>query len=188
MGSGPGFLAGQGAFRQIDMIPSALPTVPSKMKAMRRTLHGFSLALVLASSAVLGVGCGGLTDFSGLERLFPSGTFGGGPSSPLVGQWTLTSINVNNVSVNCPGTLTSGGTSYSCEATVRNIIANGTFNDTAPPDQVGSGTWTVTSQPNSTLLAFTKNNVITSGTASLSADLSQFLLTVGTENMIWTKG
>jgi len=158
------------------------------MNAMRRILCGFSLALILASSAVLGVGCGGLTDFSDLERLFPHGTFGSGPSSPLVGQWTLTSISVNSVSVNCPGTLMSGGTSYSCEATVRSIISNGTFNDTAPPDQVGSGMWTVTSQPSSTLLTFTKNGVVTSGTASLSADLSQFLLTVGTENMVWTKG
>ncbi|HLK13839.1 MAG TPA: lipocalin family protein [Fimbriimonadaceae bacterium] len=150
---------------------------------MRRTIRAFSLLLVAASSGIIAVGCGGLTDIAGLERLFPPGTFGSGANSPFVGQWTLTSITVNGVSVNCPGSTTQNGTNYSCDAIVRSFIANGTFNDTAPSQDIGSGTWSVTGSD----LTLTKGGVITSGTVGFTADLSKFVVTVGAENMNWTK-
>ena len=153
------------------------------MNAMRRILHGFSLALVAASFAVVAVGCGGLSDFSSLERLFPPGTFGSGANSPFIGQFTLTSIAVNGVSANCPGAVSSSGTNYTCEAIVRTFIANGTFNDTAPSDQVGSGTWSV----NGSDLTITKNGVVSTGSVGFTADLSTFVFTLGVDNLTWTK-
>jgi hypothetical protein len=153
------------------------------MNAMRRILHGISLALVLTSSAIIALGCGGLTDIAGLERLFPPGTFGSGANSPFVGQFMLTSISASGVSANCPGTVTQGGTNYTCEAIVRSFIANGTFNDTAPADQVGSGTWSVTGSN----LTVTKNGVVTTGNVGFTADLSKYVFTLGIENMTWTK-
>ncbi|MHB8635653.1 MAG: hypothetical protein ACYC96_04175 [Fimbriimonadaceae bacterium] len=151
---------------------------------MRRILHGFSLALVVTSSAALLLGCGGVTDFASLERLFPPGTFGTGANSPFAGQFTLTSITVNNVSANCPGTVSSNGTNYTCEAIVRSFIANGTFNDTSPIDQIGSGTWSVSGSN----LTVSKNGVVTTGNVGFTADLSKFVFTLGLENMTWTKG
>lgn len=160
------------------------------MNAMRRNLHGISLALVVASSVVIAVGCGGLTDIAGLERLFPPGTFGSGANSPFVGQWTLTSISVNGVSTKCPGTVTQSGTNYTCEAIVRAFIAGGTFNDTAPADQVGPGTWSVTGSGSSGTLTMTKNGQqpVTGTVGFTAADLSVFVFNPGSETMTWTKG
>lgn len=153
------------------------------MIAMRRLLTGFTLALVAISTLIVAVGCGGLTDIAGLERLFPPGTFGSGANSPFVGQFKLTSITVNGASANCPGSITDSGTNYTCEAIVRNFIADGTFNDTAPADQIGSGTWSVSGSN----LSITKNGVTTVQNVGFTADLSKFVITVGVENLNWTK-
>lgn len=153
------------------------------MFAMRRVFAGFTLAIVLVSSALIAVGCGGLTSLGGLERLFPPGTFGSGTSSPFIGQFMLTSISVNGASANCPGALTQNSTTYTCEAIVRTFTADGTFNDTSPADQVGSGTWAVSGSS----LTITKGGNVQVGTAMFTADASQFIVTIGVENYTWTK-
>lgn len=156
------------------------------MNAMRRMLHGFSLALVVASSALIAAGCGGI------NSLIPSGLIpsGSGATSPFIGLWTLSSITINGVSGNCPGTVTSGGASYPCEAIVRAFIAGGTFNDTSPADQVGSGSWNVTGTGLASTLTITKNGAVSEGTVSFSADASAFVFTTpapNVESFTWTK-
>lgn len=142
--------------------------------------------LLLLTSVLALVGCGGL-GLNTLERLFPPGTFGGGSSSPFVGQWTLTSLQVGSTTESCPATISSNGINYSCEAIVRSFLASGDFSDTAPIDQIGTGTWSVSGTNDSTLTTI-KNNVSESGTVGFTADGKQFVETEGLAQYTWKKG
>ncbi len=153
---------------------------------MRRILFGMSLLLVIVSAITVVAGCGGLSSLSELERLLPPGSITSGGSSPFVGQFELTSISVNGTTDNCPAAFTSNGTNYSCDQIIRLFVSDGTFDDSAPTSDIGTGTWQVSGTNNSTL-TLNKNGVVTVWTALFAADSSYFVLTSGALSQTWTK-
>src|ERR1700722_16127469 len=156
------------------------------MRPMRRILFGLSLGLVIVSAATVVVGCGGLGSLSELERLLPPGSITSGGSSPFVGQYELTSISVNGTTGTCPTTIRPRGTNYPCDQIIRLFISGGTYDDTAPTNDIGTGTWAVSGTDSSTL-TLTENGVVSIWSALFSADGSFFVLTSGPLSQTWTK-
>jgi hypothetical protein len=144
------------------------------VSVLRRYVLGSILGLLGISVLA---GCGGL--LAALERLAPPGTFVSGGSSPFIGKWTQSSLTVSGTgqTVSCgSSTITVNGEVLSCDPIQRTYVNDGSFLDTAPTLDIGSGTWSIDST--GTILTTFKNNVSQTGTAVI--DSAEYQTTVVT--------